>query len=42
MNKTVKIIIALALVLVLGVGIYFLVTSQIKNNMECSANEFTE
>lgn len=42
MSKTVKVIIAVALVLVLGIGVYFLVTSQIKNSMEMSASDFKE
>ena len=41
MSKTVKVILAVLLVLVLGVGIYFLVTAGIRDSMELSASEFT-
>ncbi len=41
MSKTVKVILAVLLVLVLGVGIYFLVTAGIRDSMERSASEFT-
>ncbi len=42
MSKTVKVILAVLLVLVLGIGIYFLVTAGIRDSMELSASEFTE
>lgn len=42
MSKTVKAIIAVLLVAVLGVGAYFLITSQIKNRKEITATEFEE
>ncbi len=41
MSKTVKIIIAAVIVLVLGVGAYFLITSQIKNSKHIDSDEFT-
>ena len=41
MSKTVKVVLAVLLVLVLGVGIYFLVTAGIRDSMERSASEFT-
>lgn len=40
MNKTVKTIIAAVLILVLGIGIYFLVTALDKNSKEVTADEF--
>ncbi len=40
MSKTVKAIIVVVLVAVLGIGAYFLITSQIKNSKEISADEF--
>ncbi len=42
MSKTVKIIIAAVLVAVLGVGAYFLITSQIKNSKHLETSEFIE
>jgi len=42
LSKTVKAIIAVLLIAVLGVGAYFLITSQIKNSKQISAKEFEE
>ena len=42
MSKTVKAIIAVLLVAVLGVGAYFLITSQIKSRKQVTATEFEE
>ena len=42
MSKTVKVILAVLLVLVLGIGIYFLVTAGIRDSMELDASEFTK
>ncbi len=42
MSKTVKAIIAVVLIAVLGIGAYFLITSQIKNSKQISAKEFEE
>ncbi len=41
MSKTVKIIIAVILVAVLGIGVYFLVTSQVRNSKQIDSSEFT-
>ena len=40
MSKTVKTVIAVILVAVLGIGLYFLITTQIKNSKEVSQSEF--
>lgn len=42
LSKTVKVIIAILLVAVLGVGLYFLITARMNATMEVSAREFTE
>ena len=42
MSKTVKIVIAAILVLVLGVGAYFLITSQIRNSKHLTTSEFLD
>ena len=42
LSKTVKAIIAVLLVAVLGVGAYFLITSQIKSRKQVTATEFEE
>lgn len=40
MSKTVKIVIAVILVAVLGIGAYFIITSQIRNSRELDFSEF--
>ncbi len=40
MNKTIKAIIAVVLIAALGIGAYFLITTQIRNSKEVSAGEF--
>ena len=42
MSRTVKTVIAIVLVVVLGVGLYFLITSQIKASRELSFTEFRD
>ena len=42
LSKTVKVIIAILLVAVLGVGLYFLITARMNATMEVSASEFTQ
>ncbi len=42
MSKTVKIVLAVILVVVLGLGIYFMMNSISRNNRELSASEFEE
>ena len=42
MSRTVKTVIAIVLVAVLGVGLYFLITSQIKASRELSFTEFRD
>ena len=42
LSKTVKVIIAILLVAVLGVGLYFLINARMNATMEVSASEFTQ
>ena len=42
LSKTVKVIIAILLVVVLGVGLYFLINARMNATMEVSASEFTQ
>lgn len=42
MSKTFKIVLAVILVAVLGIGLYFLITTKYKNDREISATEFEE
>ena len=42
LSKTIKVIIAILLVAVLGVGLYFLINARMNATMEVSASEFTQ